>query len=125
MRKASGTAGTRKTCQLGLFVTYSSLVPAPSQVLVDRELYLPQEWASDPERRREAGVPEAVAFATKPELAQRMLARLGAAGRPAGRGGGVPGARGGGAVRGRPRGGRQAPPLAPRRASDAGGVSPP
>jgi len=82
-RQYSGTAGKRENCQLGVFVTYSSLVPAQSQVLVDRELYLPQEGASDPERRREAGVPEAVAFATKPELAQRMLARLGAAGLPA------------------------------------------
>ena len=51
-------------------------------MLVDRELYLPQEWATDPERRREAGVPQEVAVATKPELAQRMLARLGAAGLP-------------------------------------------
>src|SRR5260370_14393107 len=87
-RQYSGTAGKRENCQLGVFVTYSSLVPAQSQVLVDRELYLPQEGASDPERRREAGVPEAVAFATKPELAQRMLARLGAAGGRGGGGGG-------------------------------------
>ena len=36
----------------------------------DRELYLPQVWAEDWERRREAGVPESVGFRTKPQLAQ-------------------------------------------------------
>ena len=41
--------------------------------MLDRELYLPQVWAEDRERRREAGVPEDVGFQTKPRLAQRML----------------------------------------------------
>jgi SRSO17 transposase len=82
-RQYSGTAGKRENCQIGVFVAYSSLVPAPTQVLVDRELYLPQEWAGNRERRQEAGVPEAVTFTTKPELARRMLARVGAAGLPA------------------------------------------
>jgi SRSO17 transposase len=82
-RQYSGTAGKRENCQIGVFVSYSSLVPAQTQVLVDRELYLPAEWTSDRERRREAGAPEDVTFATKPELARRMLARLKAAGLPA------------------------------------------
>ena len=30
---------------------------------------MPQAWADDEERRREAGVPEEVAFRTKPQLA--------------------------------------------------------
>src|SRR5258707_4345676 len=82
-RQYRGTAGKRENCQIGVFVTYSSLVPAQTQVLVDRELYLPEEWASDIARRREAGGPEEAAFATKPELARRMLERLRAAGLPA------------------------------------------
>ena len=86
-RQYRGTAGRRENCQVGVFVASSSLVPAQTQVLVDRELYLPQDWAEDwaedwP-RRREAGVPDDVVFATKPELAQRMLERVRAAGRPA------------------------------------------
>src|SRR5260221_1500932 len=67
-RQYTGTAGKRENCQLGVFVTYSSLVPAQSQVLVDRELYLPQEGASDPERRREAGVTAAGGVTTQPPL---------------------------------------------------------
>src|SRR3954451_14136377 len=43
--------------------------------LIDRELYLPKEWAEDLARRKAAGIPKEVAFATKPELARRMLAR--------------------------------------------------
>lgn len=72
-RQYSGTAGKRENCQLGVFVAYST---TNGPVLVDRELYLPQEWTEDWPRRREAGIPDAVEFATKPELAQRMLERL-------------------------------------------------
>jgi SRSO17 transposase len=43
---------------------------------VDRALYLPrEEWAGDPFRRAEAGVPEEVCFATKGEVAKEMLRR--------------------------------------------------
>jgi putative transposase len=41
--------------------------------VIDRELYLPQGWIDDPARCRAAGVPDRVGFATKPELACRML----------------------------------------------------
>lgn len=44
-------------------------------MLLDHELYLPQEWAADDVRRREVGVPEEMTFATKQELARRMLER--------------------------------------------------
>jgi SRSO17 transposase len=43
--------------------------------LLDRELYLPREWADDAGRREGAGIPAAVRFATKPQLAERMLRR--------------------------------------------------
>ena len=79
-RQYSGTAGRRENCQIGVFLGYAS---ATGRALVDRELYLPQEWVADTDRRREAGVPEALAFATKPALARRMLERAFAAGVPA------------------------------------------
>jgi SRSO17 transposase len=82
-RQYCGTAGKLDNCQVGVFLTYSSLIPAQTQVLVDRELYVPEEWIGDLARRREAGIPDEVAFATKPELARRMLERVRAAGLPA------------------------------------------
>jgi SRSO17 transposase len=82
-RRYSGTAGKVANCQIGVFVTYSSQVPAQTQVLVDRELYLPQDWTGGFTRRREAGVPDDVMIATKPELARCMLERVRAAGLPA------------------------------------------
>jgi SRSO17 transposase len=45
-------------------------------------LYLPEEWAADDTRRKEARVPDEIAFQTKPELARHMLADALAAGIP-------------------------------------------
>ena len=69
-RQYSGTAGRIENCQIGVFLAYAS---ARGRTLLDRELYLPQVWAEDWERRREA--PESVGFRTKPQLAQLMLKR--------------------------------------------------
>jgi SRSO17 transposase len=79
-RQYSGTAGRIENCQIGVFVGYAS---SQGRAFLDRELYLPQEWVRDPARRGEAGVPPQGSFATKPELAQQMLARAFAAGVPA------------------------------------------
>jgi SRSO17 transposase len=46
-RQCSGTDGKLENCQIGVFVSYSSLVPAQTQVLVDREFYLPEDGAND------------------------------------------------------------------------------
>jgi SRSO17 transposase len=79
-RQYSGTAGRIENCQIGVFLAYAA---PQGHVLLDRELYLPREWADDAERRQEAGVPDEVTFATKPQLARRMLERALAAGVPA------------------------------------------
>ena len=71
-RQYSGTAGRIENSQVGVFLCYGSDKGA---ALVDRELYIPQEWAEDRQRRREAGIPDTVEFATKPELARRMIER--------------------------------------------------
>ena len=71
-RQYSGTAGRIENSQIGVFLAYAS---SKGRTLLDRELYLPQVWADDWERRREAGVPEEVSFRTKPQLAQLMLER--------------------------------------------------
>jgi SRSO17 transposase len=79
-RQYRGTAGKVDNCQIGVFLGYASVL---GHVLLDRELYLPKEWADDPERCQQAGIPAARRFATKPQLAQQMLARAFSAGVPA------------------------------------------
>jgi SRSO17 transposase len=54
-RQYSGTAGRIENSQIGVFL--SLLTPNGTRVLLDRELYLPQEWTNDPERCREAHIP--------------------------------------------------------------------
>jgi len=71
-RQYSGTAGRIENCQIGVFLGYAS---PTGRAGIDRALYLPREWADDQERRTEAGVPEAVAFHTKPWLALDMIER--------------------------------------------------
>ena len=78
-RQYSGTAGRIENCQVGVFLCYASRHAA---AFIDRALYLPKEWAADPERRAQAGVPEKVAFQTKPALAVAMLERAFDAGVP-------------------------------------------
>src|SRR5437763_11281594 len=79
-RQYSGTAGRIENCQIGVFLAYAS---ARGRTFLDRELYLPKEWAADPARRVEAGVPVEVGCATKGDLAKAMLARAFAAHVPA------------------------------------------
>src|SRR3989442_310550 len=74
-----GTTGRVENCQVGVFLSY---VTARGHALIDRELYLPEEWCHDLERRLAAHIPETVSFQTKPALAQRMVQRAQAAGLP-------------------------------------------
>ena len=78
-RQYSGTAGRIENCQVGVFLAYASRY---GRALIDRALYLPEGWAADQARRAEAGIPEEVAFATKPKLGLAMLERAHAAGLP-------------------------------------------
>ena len=79
-RQYSGTAGRVENCQVAVFLSYAA--PA-GHALIDRELYLPRSWIADPARCTAAGIPATAAFATKPALARRMLARALNAGTPA------------------------------------------
>jgi SRSO17 transposase len=71
-RQYSGTAGRIENCQIGVFLAYCSV---HGHAFLDRELYLPREWADDAARRTEAKVPDSVIFATKQTLAREMVAR--------------------------------------------------
>jgi SRSO17 transposase len=79
-RQYTGTAGRIENAQVGVFLGYAT---RQGRALLDRALYLPKEWAADAGRRKGAGVPGEVAFATKIVLARRMIDRAVAAGVPA------------------------------------------
>ena len=56
--------------------------PRCGQAWADFDVYMPDCWARDLPRRRAAGIPEDLAFATKPQLAIEQVERLIAAGLP-------------------------------------------
>jgi SRSO17 transposase len=79
-RQYTGTAGRVENAQVGVFLAYAASDGA--RALVDRELYLPRAWTDDRDRCRAAGIADDVPFATKPELAWRMIERAADAGVP-------------------------------------------
>jgi SRSO17 transposase len=79
-RQYTGTAGRVENCQVAVFLTYAA--PA-GHALIDRELYVPKSWISDPARCAAARIPPGTEFATKPKLARIMIARTLDAGAPA------------------------------------------
>ncbi len=79
-RQYTGTAGRTENAQVAVYLAYAA--PAGS-AFIDRALYLPRSWTSDPARCRAAGVPAGTAFATKPALARAMITRALDAGTPA------------------------------------------
>ncbi len=71
-RQYTGSAGKITNCQIGVFASY---VSRHGHAFIDRALYLPKEWTDDPKRLKAAHVPEDVSFASKPQIARRMIAR--------------------------------------------------
>lgn len=78
-RQYTGSAGKITNCQIGVFASY---VSNKGHAFIDRALYLPKAWTSDPDRPTAAHVAETATFATKPRLAVGMVARAIAAGVP-------------------------------------------
>jgi len=71
-RQYCGRLGKTENCQVGVFLT--GVTPAGT-ALLDCQLYLPQEWASDHERRKKVRVPKEVRFRTQPQIAAELLQR--------------------------------------------------
>ena len=71
-RQYTGTAGRIENSQVAVYLTHAA---ARGHAMIDRELYLPKSWTTDPDRCDRAGVPDDVEFATKPALATGMLIR--------------------------------------------------
>lgn len=72
-RQYTGTAGRIENAQVAVYLVYAG---RRGHAAVDRELYLPRSWTADPDRCRDAGLDQDTAFATKPELATRMITRF-------------------------------------------------
>ena len=78
-RQYTGSAGKITNCQIGVFAAYVSRY---GHAFIDRALYLPKDWTDDPERLAAAHVPDDVRFATKPQIARRIITRALAGGVP-------------------------------------------
>jgi SRSO17 transposase len=74
-RQWCGRLGKIENCQIGVFLGY---VSAKGQALVDRRLYLPREWAEDPERRNKTHVPESMPFQESWRIGLDLIDRSGA-----------------------------------------------
>jgi SRSO17 transposase len=78
-RQYTGSVGKVTICQIGVFAAY---VSRHGHAFIDRALYLPKSWTSDPARRVAAHIPAAIGFATKPQLGWQMIRRAIDAGVP-------------------------------------------
>lgn len=72
-RQYCGMLGKQDNCQVAVSI---SLASNQGSLPVAWQLYLPEDWAADPERRAKAGVPEEVRFATKTQIALQQLRAL-------------------------------------------------
>jgi SRSO17 transposase len=71
-RQWCGRLGKVENCQVGVFLAY---VSAAGSALVDRQLYLPQEWADDATRREQTHVPAEVRFRESWRIGLELLDR--------------------------------------------------
>ena len=72
-----GQLGREGTCQVAVSL---SVANHHASLPVAYRLYLPREWARDRKRRRKAGVPPAIRFMTKPQIALEQIKAALAAG---------------------------------------------
>jgi SRSO17 transposase len=69
-RQYCGQVGKQENCQVAVSL---SVATDQASLPVAFRLYLPEAWADDPERRAKAGVPEEIAFQTKPQIALAQI----------------------------------------------------
>jgi SRSO17 transposase len=80
-RQYCGQLGKEDNCQVAVSL---SLANSHASLPVAYRLYLPQEWTTDRERLRKAGVPEDIGFKTKHEIALDHVRQACASGLPRG-----------------------------------------
>jgi SRSO17 transposase len=69
-RQYCGRLGKVDNCQVGVFLGYTS---NNNRMLLDKRLYLSEEWIHDKERRKKCGVPENIVFQTKAQLGLELI----------------------------------------------------
>jgi SRSO17 transposase len=69
-RQYCGERGKQDNCRVAVSL---SVATHQASLPVAYQLYLPQDWADDAERRAKAGVPAEIEFPTKPEIALRQI----------------------------------------------------
>jgi SRSO17 transposase len=72
-RQYCGQVGKQDNCRIAVSV---SVATEQASLPVRYQLYLPENWASDRERRENAGVPEEIRFQTKQEIALDQIRSL-------------------------------------------------
>jgi SRSO17 transposase len=70
VRQYCGQVGKQETCRVAVSLSVST---KGASLPIAWRLYLPHEWADDQTRRRQAGVPEEIQFATKPSIALQQI----------------------------------------------------
>ena len=65
-RQYCGQLGKQDNCQVAVSL---SVANDHASLPIAYRLYLPEQWAGDPERRAKAGIPDEVEFRTKPAIA--------------------------------------------------------
>ena len=80
-RQYCGQLGKQETCQVAVSLSIANTL---ASLPIAFELYLPEDWAGDPARRAKAGVPQGLAFRTKPRIALEQIRRALADGVPPG-----------------------------------------
>jgi SRSO17 transposase len=69
-RQYCGQIGKQDNCRVAVSLSVST---STASLPIAFRLYLPEVWANDAERRKQAGVPERIGFQTKPEIALDLI----------------------------------------------------
>src|SRR5664279_3749146 len=80
-RQYCGRLGKKENCQVAVSLSGAT---ASGSLPIAWRLYLPEEWANDLGRRRQAGIPTQVEFQTKPQIALAQIQQAGKDGVPLG-----------------------------------------
>jgi SRSO17 transposase len=71
-RRYTGSAGKNTNCQVAVSLTVATRT---AHLPIDMDLYLPEGWAQDAERRKAAKISDAVVFRTKHDIALDLIAK--------------------------------------------------